>query len=139
LRERIVSIYCAASSPLDFDAVIAAIVSRYPGTHIVEADWYAERRAKEVAVCERTGTPIPNPPLDSLDRVWAEKGLQRGFEVPIREGLKLYARLDKTGGYFFHRAGEFNEDEVLPLIEILQRFGLSLRYFSDSGRCRPGP
>lgn len=130
--ERIVhSIDCHASSPLDFDAVIAAIGARYPGTHIVEADWYAERRAKEVAVCERIGMPVPNPPLDSLDGVWAQKGLQRGFEVPIRDGLTLYARLDKTGGYFFHRAGQFAEREVFPLVEILKRFGLSLRYCSD--------
>ncbi len=127
------TIDCQASSPLDFDAVIASIADRYPGTHIVEADWYAERRAKEVAVGERFGMRIPNPPLDSLDRVWAERGLQRGFQVPIREGLKLYARLDKTGGYFFHRAGEFDEHEVLPLIEILKGFALSVRYFSESG------
>jgi hypothetical protein len=132
------SIFCQASSHLDFDAVIAAIADRYPGTHIVQADWYAERRAEEVAVCERIGMAIPNPPLDSLDRVWAEKGLQRGFEVPIRDGLSLYARLSKTGGYFFHRAGEFDEREVLPLIELLKRHGLSLQYFSERvGRERP--
>jgi hypothetical protein len=77
--------------------------------------------------------PIPNAPLNSLDRVWAERGLQRGFEVSVREGLTLYARLDKTGGYFFRRAGEFDEQEVLPLVEILKRFGLTLRYVSQSG------
>jgi hypothetical protein len=116
------SIDCTASSPLDFDAVIAAISDRFPGTHIVEADWYAERRAKEVAVWERIGMPIPNAPLDSLDRVWAEKGLQRGFEVPIREGLKLYARLDKSGGYFFCREAEFLPVDVEPLVSILKQF-----------------
>lgn len=122
------SIRCAASSPLDFDTVIAAIADRYPGTHIIEADWYAERRAKEVAVSERIGMPIPNPPLDSLDRVWAEKGLQRGFEIPIREGLKLYARLDKTGGYFFCRESEFAPEDVELLVSILKRFPLSLKF-----------
>jgi hypothetical protein len=126
------TIVCQASSPLDFDAVIAAVGERYPGTHVVEADWYAQRRAESVAACERIGMPIPNPPLDSLDRAWARHGLQRGFEVPIREGLKLYARLDKMGGYFFHRAGEFNEHDVLPLVDILKRFHLSLRFFSES-------
>lgn len=122
------SINCEASSPLDFDAVIAAIVDRYPGTHVVEADWYAEQRAKQVAICERTGIQIPNHPLDSLDRTWVERGLQRGFEVPIHEGLNLYARLDKTGGYFFCRAGEYDKSDILPLIEILRRFELSLYY-----------
>jgi hypothetical protein len=73
--------------------------------------------------------------------------LQRGFEVPVRDGLKLYARLDKTGGYFFHGARRvderymlpmeilrpFDEQEVLPLIEILKRFRLTLRYSGESG------
>jgi len=127
------TIDCRAISPLSFDAVIAAIAARYAGTHVVEWDWYAERRAREVAVCERIGMPIPNPPLESLDRVWAEKGVQRGFEVPIREGLNLYARLDKTGGYFFSRSGEFSEHDVAPLIDILKQFGLSLQYYSNSG------
>jgi len=127
------TIDCQASSPLDFDRVIAAIGERYPGTHIVEADWYAERRAKEVAICERIGMQIPNPPLESLDRVWAEKGLQRGFEVPIREDLHLYARLDKTGGYFLHRGGEFDLREVSPLLEILKGFGLTLRFSGEAG------
>jgi hypothetical protein len=122
------SIDCTASSPLDFDAVIAAITGRFPGTHIVEADWYAERRAKEVAVCERIGMPIPNAPLDSLDRVWAEKGLQRGFEVPIRAGLKLYARLDKSGGYFFCRESEFVPEDIEPLVSILKQFPLLVKF-----------
>jgi hypothetical protein len=122
------SIDCAASSPLDFDAVIAAITDRFPGTRIVEADWYAERRAKEVAVCERIGMPIPNAPLDSLDRVWAERGLQRGFEVPIRDGLTLYARLDKSGGYFFCCESEFVPEDVEPLILMLKQFPLSVRF-----------
>lgn len=133
------SIFCEASSALDFDAVIAAVGERYPGTQVVEADWYAQRRAQSVAACEHIGVPISNPRLDSLDRAWARHGLQRGFEVPIREGLTLYARLDKMGGYFLHRAGEFDEHDVLPLIEILKRFHLSLRYFSESEpRITPG-
>ncbi|HYE20193.1 MAG TPA: hypothetical protein VEA69_17225 [Tepidisphaeraceae bacterium] len=98
---------------------------------MIEADWYAARQAKEIAACERVGMPIPNPPLDSLDRVWAERGLQRGFEVPIREGLTLYGRLDKTGGYFFHRGGDFDEGEVLPLVEILKRFGVLVQQLDD--------
>ena len=122
------SIDCTASSPLDVDAVIAAITDRYPGTHIVEADWYAERRAKGVAVCERIGMPIPNAPLDSLDRVWTEKGLQRGFEVPIRVGLTLYARLDKSGGYFFCRDSEFASEDVEPLVSILKQFPLAVKF-----------
>jgi hypothetical protein len=127
--ERIVRlITCAASSPLDFDAVIAAIADRYPGTEIVEADWYAEQRAKGVAVCERIGMPIPNPPLNSLDRAWAEKGLQRGFEVPVRDGLKLYARLDKSGGYFFCRESEFVPVDIEPLVSILKQFPLSVKF-----------
>lgn len=122
------SIDCEATSPLDFDAVIAAIADRYPGTKIIEADWYAERRGKEVTVCERVGMPIANAPLDSLDRVWAERGLQRGFEVPIRKGLKLYARLDKTGGYLFCRESEFAPADVELLISILKQFPLALRF-----------
>ena len=122
------SISCDATSPLDFDAVIAAVAQRYPGTHVIEADWYAERRAKEVAVYERIGMPIPNPPLESLDRVWAERGLQRGFEIPIRAGLKLYARLDKTGGYFFCRESDFVLEDVEPLVAILKQFPLSVKF-----------
>ena len=80
------SIDCHAFSPLDFDVLIAAIAARYPSTRIVEADWYAERRAKNVAVCERIGMPIPNAPLDSLDRAWAEKGLQRGLKFLSERG-----------------------------------------------------
>src|SRR4051812_46330067 len=109
------SIHCDASSGLDFDRVIAAIAKAYSGTRVVQRDWYASRLAEEVAVCDRIGMPVPNAPVESLMRTWAERGLQRGFEVPVRPGLCLYARLDKTGGYFFTDS-EFSQTEVKPLV-----------------------
>jgi hypothetical protein len=121
-------ITCTASKPLDFDAVIEAITQRYPGTRVVEPDWYAQRHAKEVALCRSMGWPMTHPPLLSLERCWAEFGLQRGFEVPIRQDILLYARLDKTGGYFLRKRGTVKPIQLAPLVEILERFGLVLMF-----------
>jgi hypothetical protein len=120
------SILCDATSPLDFDAVIAAIAERYPGTHVVEPDWYAKRSSEDVAVAERLGWPASNPVSDSSLRMWAERGVQRGFQVPICDGLLLYARLDVTGGYFFCRESDFAPGDVEPLISILKQFPLAM-------------
>lgn len=119
---------CKASEPLDFDRVIAAIKGCYPATKITETDWYANRHAAAVTACKFIGMPIPNPPLDCIERVWSERGLQRGFEVPIRDDLRLYARLDKTGGYFFCKSNEFELDDASQLIKILTRFDLALTF-----------
>jgi hypothetical protein len=124
-------LYCRSSSPLDFDRVITAITERYPATRIVEADWYAERRAHDLAIYKQGGLPEPYVAIQSLDRASEERGLQRGFEVPIDSGVTLYARLDKRGGYFHCRERTFGLDEVAPLVEILKRFDLSLSYSGD--------
>jgi len=121
------SIHCDATSPLDFDAVIAAIAERYPGTHVLEPDWYAKRYSEDVAVAERLGWPASNPVSDSTLRVWTERGVQRGFQVPIRDGLLLYARLDVTGGYFFCRESDFTQKDVEPLVSILKQFPLAMK------------
>ena len=77
--------------------------------------------------------PLPNVVIDSLDRVWAEKGLQRGFEVPVSNGLNLYGRLDQTGGFFIRRDREFEPEEVAPLLAILRSFGLALQLWGGPG------
>jgi len=118
---------------LDFDAVIAAISARYPGTNVVEPDWYAKRYSEDVAVAERLGWPASNPVSDSTLRVWTERGLQRGFQVPIRDDLVLYGRLDSTGGYFFCRERDFDPEDVEPLISVLKRFPLTSKDFGRTG------
>lgn len=54
--------------------------------------------------------------------------MQRGFEVPIRDGLTLYARLDKLGGYFLARDSDFEDRDIDPLIKILKSFSITISW-----------
>ena len=117
---------CQTATPLDFDAVIAAVAAAYPGTRIVQHDWHADRYRQESEVAKRGGLQIPTQPMISLQRVWDKKGLQRAFEVPICDDLMLYARLDKTGGYFISRTTGIAEADVARLGGILTSFGLEI-------------
>ena len=117
-------ITAGADGRLNFDALIAAIARRYPGTAVSESDYYAARIAHEAAAARARGQPSSNPALDCTVRVAAEHGLQRQITVPIRDGLALTGRVDRLGCLF--TAKQFAAADVGPLVELLTAAGLTV-------------
>jgi hypothetical protein len=68
--------------PLDFDALIKSIRELFPGTKVTAQDYYADRLARTTEICKRIGMAIPNAPLDCLERVAEEHGIQRELKFP---------------------------------------------------------
>lgn len=116
-----------AEGQLEFDRLIEAICHEYAGAEVTNLDYYATRIARQIEISEQRGMSIPNSPLECLERVSKEHGLQREMLIPIRPGLNLSGRLDRLGCLF---STERNADEmptlneVQSLIEILTQFGL---------------
>jgi hypothetical protein len=118
------------SRQLDFDALIDSICELFPGTSVISHDYYADRIARNIEICKQIGMAIPNPPLDCLERVADEHGIQREIEVPINESIALSGRLDKFGCLFVAR--HFSLEQVQPLVELLRGTALELEVFGGA-------
>lgn len=116
-----VCIQALASGTLDFDAIIEAINIRFPGTRIIEPDWYAPMIARTIEVANENGMPIPTRPLECLQEAHERIGVQREIFIPLRGGVE--GRLDSSGASFISCHGTTDVptvEELQSLIELLK-------------------
>jgi hypothetical protein len=128
------SINVKAVSRLDFDHVIQTLAVRFPGTVILQRDWYAATFLECMQTADRLGWSVDAAPVQAVLNAWAEYGVQRSFQVPLCDGVTLYARLSRAGGYFFCYESEFTEGQAAPLTAILSSFDVVIEPSADRNR-----
>jgi hypothetical protein len=133
---RMTYVSARADGNLDFDALIELIRQRYADTVVTDADYYASRIARQTKNSKALGMQIPNAPLDCTIRISKEHGVQRQIQIPIREGLRLYGRLDRLGCLFGINTDATEaptKGDIQPLVEILKdaRLRIELGEFLD--------
>jgi hypothetical protein len=123
---------CESSTPLDADAVIAALAAAFPGTRVVHEDFYADRLAE----CERAGLGPESAPVARFRQFRGDEGVVRVFDVPVEDGLVIRGRLGGTGG-------DFVSDRVClrrqaqRLIDVLSASGLRVSALKNAPHPSP--
>lgn len=114
-----------AKTDLDFDAIVAELRRAFPKSMVISDDYYATRLAGALDIARANGMSPDCAPIQCLQRVASEHGIQRHLSVVLSPDLAFNTRIDKLGLLAVTQDSD-DVSDAEPLLCILRECSLEI-------------
>jgi len=109
------------TAPFDLHTLVEELCAAIPGTKVTNTDDSTDRIARQEQITRQLETLTSSHPVDSAAEAARRRGLRCEVEIPLGDSLCLKGTISNTG-VVLATDGDFTQDEIRPLLDVLDRY-----------------